>query len=427
MWQHERMELRSHKIDQNMTTHVSGGPLAGIQVLDLTSIISGPFAGQLLAELGADVVKIESPEGDTQRRIGPVLHDGMGPVYMNSNRGKRSIAIDLKKRQGCQVLYKLVRGADVLLYNMRYRAMHRLGLSYEILSDLNPRLIYAGIFGFGQDGPYADRPAYDDLIQAAAGLADFMRQKSSGEPQYVPLAIADRIAGFHAALAIAAALTERARSGCGQRLDIPMFENVVSLVLADHLGGRSFEPALDRGGYARLLIASRKPFTTKDGHVSVMPFTDEQWRRLYVITDRSEQFECDQRLRSMEMRSRHIDALYAELADILRSRTTDEWLQRFEEADIPAMPVHNLQSLFDDPHLKAIGFFQAEAHPSEGPLNRMRYANHWSRTPPAPSRPAPRLGEHGFEVLREAGFGANEIADLIEQGALFGIDRSAAE
>ncbi|QHE87035.1 CaiB/BaiF CoA transferase family protein [Hydrogenophaga sp. BPS33] len=398
------------------TKNPGDGPLAGVRVLDLSAVISGPFAGQMLAELGADVVKIEPPDGDSQRRIGPARGEGMGHIYMNSNRGKRALGLDLKKPAGRAVLLRLARTADVLLYNMRARAMERLGLSHAVLAETNPRLIFVGLFGFGQDGPYADKPAYDDLIQSAAGVAHIMSRKLSSAPQYVPLALADRNASFNAALAICAALYERERSGLGQRIDIPMFENTVSMVMADHLGGLSFEPALGEGGYARLLAAGRKPYRTQDGYIAAMPFTDRHWRRLYEVIGRADDFERDTRLHTMQSRNQHVDAIYAEFEQLLAGRPSAHWLRVFEEADVPNMPVHDLHSLLEDEHLRAVNFFPKESHPSEGVLRRTRHPNHWSRTPPQPTRPAPRVGEHSDEVLREAGFDAAEIAALVQDG-----------
>jgi len=402
------------------TQQISKGPLAGVRVLDISAVISGPFACQMLAELGADVVKIEPPDGDTQRRIGPSRSSGMGHIFMNSNRGKRALGLDLKQPAGRDVLFRLARSADVLLFNMRARAMERLGISYAALSRINPRLIYVGLFGFGQDGPYADKPAYDDLIQSVSSLAQIMARKLGSTPQYVPLAMADRNAAMNAAMAITAALYEREKSGLGQSIEIPMFENMVATLMADHLGGLSFEPALGDPGYARLLAAGRKPYKTRDGYIAAMPFTDRHWQRLYEVTGRSAEFAQDKRLHSMQLRNEHVDAIYSELEQLLASDTTAYWFQKLEEADVPAMPVNDLEGLFDDPHLKAVDFFPREAHPTEGALRRTRYPNRWSRSQPEPTRPAPRVGQHSAELLREAGFGPDEVDELLRQGVVAG-------
>lgn len=395
-------------------------PLAGLRVVDLTTVVMGPYATQALGEMGADVIKVESPEGDVVRGIGPARHDGMGPMFINANRSKRSVVLDLKHPDGKAALLRLTASADVFIYNMRPQAMARLGLGHELLSAANPRLIYVGVFGYGQEGPYAAKPAYDDLIQGASTLASLFCRSTGGPPQYVPNALADRITGLAAVNAVLAAVIERQRSGLGQRIDVPMFETLVNFVLGDHLGGLSFDPPLDAGGYARQLARSRRPYATLDGYVCALIYNDKQWRNLYRLLGRESELASDPRLRSMATRAQHIDALYAELEAVIATRSTADWLAAFDDADIPAMPLHDLGSILHDPHLVATGHFVPEDHPSEGRLTTLRTASQWSRTQPEPSRHAPRLGEHTREVLREAGLGDAEIDRLIASGAAYG-------
>lgn len=392
-------------------------PLEGLRVIDLTAVLMGPVATQTLGEMGADVIKIEAPDGDMVRLIGPVRHAGMGPVFINANRNKRSAVLDLKNSEAKAALLELVKSADVFIYNVRPQAVARLGLGYEALAAINPRLVYVGVFGYAQDGPYAAKPAYDDLIQGASGLASLFQMRDDSAPAYVPNALADRITGLTAVNAVLGALLEREKSGLGQRVDVPMFETMVNFTLGDHMGGLSFAPALDKGGYARQLAPGRRPYRTQDGFVSALIYTDKQWRSFYQLLGREAEFEHDARLKSLATRTEHVHALYAEVEAILATRSTAQWLQALHQADIPAMPVHDLQSLLTDPHLQATGHFQIEDHPSEGELLALRPAARWSRTPIANTRHAPRLGEHTREVLAEAGLSATAIDALIAQGA----------
>lgn len=393
-------------------------PLTGLKVLDLTSVLMGPYASQLLGDMGADVMKVEPPTGDTSRQIGPARHAGMGALFLNTNRSKRSICIDLKAERGKQALLRLVETADVFLYNVRPQAMARLGLSYEALSAVNPRLVYVGVFGFGQDGPYAKKAGYDDLMQGASTLSHLFVRSTGEAPQYAPAAIGDRIAGMAAVNAILAAIIERATSGRGQRIDVPMFEIMVKFILSDHMQGLSFDPPLDAGGYPRLLARSRRPYKTRDGYVCAMIYTDKQWERFLQLLGREKEMETDPRLRSLTTRTLHIDDLYADVERELGARTTAEWLAAFDVADIPSLPMHDMESVFEDPHLKAIDFFVKEDHPSEGRLNAMREPLTWSRTQPESVRSTPRQGQHTREILLEAGLSEQEIAELVAAGAV---------
>jgi len=394
------------------------GPLHGIKVIDMTSVLMGPFASQALGDMGADVIKIESPDGDLVRQIGPARHAGMGPIFLNTNRNKRSVAIDLKSAAGLKVLHRLLADADVLVYNVRPNAMARLGLDCDTVAALNPRLVYAGLFGFSQDGPYAARPAYDDLIQGGATLSYLIARASGGPPRYVPAAIADRIVGVTAVGGILAALLARHRTGRGQRVDVPMFETMVAFVMGDHLGGLSFEPPLDEGGYARQLSPERRPYRTRDGYICALVYNDKQWESFLRAVGREALLQTDPRFASFANRAGAIDHVYGELARIFEERSTAEWMALLEKADIPMLPMHDLKSVLQDPHLVATGFFAIEQHPSEGAIRTMRMPMSWSDSTPDPVRPAPRHGEHSVEVLQQAGYGADEIAQLIAQGVV---------
>ena len=393
------------------------GPLHGIRIIDMTSVLMGPFASQTLADMGADVVKVEAPVGDVVRQIGPARHAGMGPIFLNTNRNKRSVVLDLKHPDGIAVLKRLLGNADVLMYNVRPQAMARLGLDYDSVRALNPRLVYAGLFGFGQDGPYAARPAYDDLIQGAATLPHLIARASGGIPRYVPTAMADRIVGQTAVGAILATLLARARTGLGDRVDIPMFETMVAFVLGDHLGGLTFDPPLDEGGYPRQLSPERRPYRTRDGYICALVYNDKQWAGFLEGIGHASLPQEDARFASFASRAQHIDHVYGWLAQVFEQRSTEEWFALLEAADVPFMPMHDLHSVLTDPHLQATGFFETIEHPSEGTLRSMRAPPRWQATPAPAQRPAPRLGEHTLQVLREAGFSEIAIERLLACGA----------
>lgn len=400
-----------------MHTAGSGGPLKGLRILDMTSVLMGPTATQLLGDMGADVIKVEPPDGDLVRQVGPARNPGMGALYLNANRSKRSICIDLKTAEGRDLLLRLARDADALVYNVRPRAMARLGLDYEAVSAANPRIVYAGLFGFDQAGPYAAKPAYDDLIQGASGLAALIARAGDGVPRYVPSAVADRVVGLMAVGVICATLLERERSGLGQRVDIPMFETMTAFVLGDHLGGLSFEPPLDGGGYARHLTPERRPYATRDGYICALLYNDAHWQRFLLRVGEAALAE-DPRFATLASRLQNIDHVYGALRRIFLERTTRDWLELLDELDIPAAPYNDLPGILDDPQLGASDFFQRAVHPSEGPIRTMRLPARWSRTAPAVDRLAPRLGEHGIEVLHEAGLAEKDIARLLDAGAV---------
>ena len=391
------------------------GPLQGIRVLDLTTVVMGPYACQLMGDYGADVIKVESPDGDVMRSSGPMKSPGMGHLFMSTNRSKRSIVIDLKTPEGRELLLRLAKQTDVLLYNIRPQAMARLGLGYEDLRAANPRLVYVGAFGFSQRGPYAARPAYDDLIQGMSGIPWLSLKAGSAEPRYAPVILADRIVGLQVAFATMAALRHRDVSGEGQRVDVPMFENLLTIVLGEHLAGSLFEPAIGEAGYQRSLAHNRRPHRTRDGYICTLVYTDKHWRSFFAAIGQAETFKRDARFSSQNERLKYINEVYGYLAGVLATRTTAEWIDVLTEADIPVARMNSLEDVLNDEHLRAIGYFRTFEHPSEGPIKDVAIATEWSTSRPEVSRHAPTLGEHTIEVLSEAGLDASVIADLLKR------------
>ncbi|HZM34414.1 MAG TPA: CoA transferase [Burkholderiales bacterium] len=392
------------------------GPLHGVRVLDLTTVVMGPYATQILADFGADVVKVEPPEGDVMRHAWPFRHPGMGHIFLNANRNKRSVVLDLKKPAALEACLALARRCDVLVYNIRPQAMARLKLSYEELRKENLKIIYVGCFGYSQRGPYAAKAAYDDLIQGAAGIPWLLQKQGAAEPRYAPIIVADRSVGQQVASAVSAALYYRERSGKGQRVDVPMFEHLLQIVLGEHLGGYTFDPQEGEPGYARMLAPDRRPYATKDGHVCALIYNDKQWKAFFGVLGKPEMFQ-EEKYRSQEARSRNYDGAYAFVAEQMRRRTTAEWIEALERADIPVQRMNSLTDVVVDPHLAATGFFRSIEHPTEGRLRSMAVPSEWSESAPEYRRHAPRLGEHTREVLREAGVSDEVIASLLESGA----------
>lgn len=376
------------------------GPLAGIRVIDLTTIVMGPYATQILGDMGADVIKIECPSGDIFRDVPPFRHRGMGAAFLNVNRNKRSVVLNLELEEDKQCLIKLVAFADVFVYTLRPRSLARLGLDYNSLRERNPRLIHCGAYGFSEEGPYRGRPAYDDVIQAMSGTASLEGRNDPEGPKFVNTIMADKIAGLSAAYAITSALYERERSGLGQAIEVPMFETVVSFNMIEHLAGETFYPSLGSMGYDRVLSPHRKPYRTRDGYIALMPYSTEQWRRFFEIAGKP-QYAADSRFTEHTARSENIDELYRILAEILAERSTAEWIRLFETADIAMAPVLSPEDLLEDQHLRALGFFRRDNHPSEGEIRTVSSPVRFSRTPTAVERLAPRLNEHREEILKE--------------------------
>ena len=389
------------------------GPLAGVRVVDLSTMLMAPYATQILGDMGADVIKVESPEGDPVRGIGPMRNPGMGTIFLQVNRSKRSVVLDLKSEAGHTALLDIVASADVFVTNLRPHALRRLALDYGAVALHHPGIVYASLFGYGQHGRHASKPAFDDLIQGAIGVPWLAHMADGSEPRYAPTAIVDRGVALWCVGQVCAALLHRARTGQGQEIAIPMFEMMASFVLGDHLAGHAFEPPLGDMGYRRMLNPDRRPYRTADGYVCVMIYTDRHWQSFFHALGRASEFERDERYRSMTSRTEHIADIYRELAELLLTRPTDEWLALFDAADIPAMPLNTPEKLLNDPHLQETGFFSIEQHPSEGPLRSMAYPSTWSATQPGPTRHAPQLGEHTREVLGELFYDSARIDALV--------------
>ena len=392
------------------------GPLHGVRVLDLTTVVMGPYATQILADFGADVVKVEPPDGDVMRYAWPFRHPGMGSIFLNTNRNKRSVVLDLKQAAARGACLALASKSDVLVYNIRPQAMARLRLSYREVREANPRIIYVGCFGFSQRGPYAAKAAYDDMIQGAAGIPWLLKKQGATEPRYAPMIVADRSVGQQVASAVSAALYCREKTGKGQRVDVPMFEHLLQIVLGDHLGGYTFEPQHGEAGYIRILSPDRRPYETKDGYVCALIYNDKQWKAFFGVIGKPEMFFKEE-FSTQETRSRNYDKAYAMVAEELKKRTSGQWVEAFERADIPVQRMNSLDDIVADPHLAAIGYLRTVEHPSEGTIKSLAVPSEWSESAPEYRRHAPRLGEHTREVLGEAGYSAEEIDRLIAGGS----------
>ncbi|MCD2511837.1 CaiB/BaiF CoA transferase family protein [Comamonas endophytica] len=388
-------------------------PLQGLTVVDLSTVVFGPLASQILGDYGATVIKVEAPEGDSTRRTGPAREEGMAALFLGTNRNKKSVVLDLRLEQARAALQQLVARADVFMHSMRPQKLARLGIDPESLLERHPRLVYAGLHGFAQGGPYAGKPAYDDVIQGMSGIADLMQQQG-GKARYLPMVAADKTCGNVAAHAILAALMRRERTGHGGFVEIPMYESMVGFNLVEHLYGQHFAPALAGAGYPRVMAPARRPYATSDGYVAMMPYTDAHWQRFFAETGRPELAE-DARFCSMAQRTAHIDALLEIAAERISARSSAYWLQTCERLEIPVAPITRLADLQADPHLQATGFFQRLDDPAMGalnfPANPVRFDGQR-----LPLRVPPRLGEHTRGCLLEAGLAPELIDQLLAAG-----------
>ncbi|MFZ2386220.1 MAG: CoA transferase [Polaromonas sp.] len=375
-------------------------PLNGIRVLDLSTVVLGPYASQILADYGADVIKIEAPEGDSTRRTGPSTEEGMGAIFLGVNRGKRSIVLDLKTPQGREALLKLVDTADVLMHSIRPQKLAQIGLDPETLRARNRRLVYVGLHGFSQDGPYGGMPAYDDIIQGLSGCAALM-ERQTGTPQYYPTIAADKTSGLVATHAILAALYMRERTGHGSYVEIPMLESMVAFNLVEHFYGQHFDPPLAGPGYPRLLNPWRRPYRTTDGYLCAMPYTDAHWCRFFIEAGAPD-LALDAQFKDISARTRNIEKLYELAAQFIAGRSTETWLKIFNRLEIPASKMNRLEDLPQDEHLLATGFFETLQDPAMGMLRFPGVPVKFDHVRP-PVRMAPRLGEHTAELLAEIG------------------------
>jgi crotonobetainyl-CoA:carnitine CoA-transferase CaiB-like acyl-CoA transferase len=400
------------------------GPLAGIRVLDLTSTLMGPYCTQILCDMGAEVIKVESPHGDTTRYLPDGKKPAMSGMFVNLNRGKRSIVLDLKSPDGREVLARLMRQSNVFAHSMRFEAIKRLGFAYEDVKEARPDVVYANLYGYGRQGPYAHWPAYDDTIQGISGLA-MLQAEVMGEPRYVPTVVADKVAGLTAAYAIAMALFHHARTGEGQEIEIGMFETMVSFLLVEHIGGSLFDPPIADPTYRRAVAPNRRPYKTADGYISALIYNDKQWRRFVTIAGEPVELR-DPRFGTLETRSLHIDDVYAAVSNVMPTRSTAEWIEALQEAGIPAVPLKSLKDLMSDPHLEQTGFFVAR-QTKEGKLRFPGIPTRFSRTPGQIREAGPLLGEHTVSIMEEVGFTPAEVESYIKAGTVKTADAAPEE
>ena len=389
------------------------GTLDGIRVVELTTVIMGPWATQILGDMGADIIKVETPQGDTTRASGPKRNPGMGSLFLSTNRNKRSIVLDLTQPDGREALFKIIRTADVFVHNLRPKVCSKLGLEYDKFKDEFPDLIYCAAYGFRADGPLADKPAYDDIIQAASGITDLMTI-ASDQPRYVPTIMADKTSSYNIAMAILSALVGRERGTDGQAIEVPMFEALVDFSMVEHLYGATFEPPIAPMGYERLLNTMRKPYATTDGYLAVLPYTDRNWFDLFDIAGRPELKE-DPVFKTFGARIANSETVYGTLADIIATRSCAEWQQILDEKNIPVQTVMTKEMLLDDEQLNASGFWKFVDHPTEGKLRMIDPPIRFSKTPSEIRKMPPHLGQESVEILLEAGLDQNEIDRLLEK------------
>ncbi len=393
-------------------------PLEGIRIIEMTSVVLGPYACQMLGDLGADVIKVEPLEGDTNRNLGPHRNNSdMGSLYLTCNRNKRSIALNLKSDDGKTALRELIKNADVLIHNFRPQAIDRLGFSYEKVKELKSNIIYCGAYGYAKNGPYGEKGALDDSIQAASGIA-MLQSMVEGEPRYLPTIIADKTTALVVVQAVLAALFHRERSGEGQEIEVPMFETMASYIMTEHLWGKTFEPAIGEAGYVRLMAKHRRPYKTKDGlYLAILPYWDNHWDTFCTLSGRPD-LAADPRFMSMRLRLENINESYKATGEIIAHKTRQEWLDLLGDTKVPMMVVNTLDSLITDPHLVATGFWQEMDHPTEGRIRMSKPPMNFSKTPAQIRSLAPRLGEHSVEVLIEAGMDRSVIDSMLADGTI---------
>ncbi len=395
---------------------MAGGPLEGVRIVDLTSVVVGPLATQIMADHGADVIKVEAPAGDIVRSLaGKGRNPNMSGKFLHLNRNKRSLVLDLKIPAAHDALLKLLSTADVMIWNMRPPAMKRLKLTYEDVCKVNPKIICCGMYGFGQGGRYKDKPAYDSIIQGSGGIAA-LYQMGTGEPRYLPMVVADRTVGLIAVQMILMALFHRERTGEGQTIELPMFENIVKATLEEHLYLKTFVPPLGEMGDPRLIDPQSRPLPTKDGHICISANTNAQAFAVFDAIGKPE-LKTDPRLATVAARFKNTADYFSIRAAGLKQKTTADWIEIFDRTDVPAMPFQTLEQILVDPHLNDIGFFETIEHPTEGKIINMKLPNKLSCGARTDFRHAPLIGQQSVEILREAGFTDAAIAALVASGA----------
>ena len=388
--------------------------LSGVRILDLTAVVFGPYASQTLADYGAEVIKIESPAGDSTRFTGPAHEHGLSAIFQGVNRNKKSLCLDLKKAEAVEVVLKLAETADVIMHSMRPQKMVALGLGPDKLTARNPRIIYAGLYGFGEGGAYAGKPAYDDLIQGMSGVVDLV-SRQTGDARYFPTIAADKTCALIASHALLAALFQRERTGQGQTIEIPMFESMVSYIMVEHLYGHHFPEKAEPAGYPRALTPWRRPYASQDGLVAVMPYTDAHWQR-FLLAAGYPAHAADERFSTIQQRTAHIAYVYETLGTIVAKQPTQYWLDLCDREQIPAAKVNSLEDLENDPHLKSVGFFQ-DVQDDQGRTYRFtRNPVRMERSSVSPQI-APQLGQNTREILTQAGMTEAQIDHLLASGA----------
>ena len=397
-------------------TNTPKGPLRGVRVVDLTTVMLGPFCTQILGEMGAEIIKIETPEGDVNRWTGESRSPGMSTGQLIKGRNKRSIILDLKVKKVRKVFEKLIQTADVFVHNIRPKAAKRLAIDYETIAELNHNIIYASATGFGETGPFADKPAYDDLIQGASGIASLFG-KVTGTPRYVPSVMADKTTGLFLSNYISMALFHRERTGEGQKLHVPMYESFAAFVVSEHMQGQTFVPPTGPAGYTRMLTAHRKPYETKDGFICVVPYTQKHWANFLALVGRADLIK-DPRFSNQTERTKNIDTLYEIVSDSMKRRSTNDWIIALSDADIPAGPMNSPEDLFECPHLKAVEMFPEIEHPTEGRIRHIKVPAAFSTTPGGLYHHSEKLGASTNAVLNELGFSRTEITELENLGAI---------
>lgn len=380
------------------------GPLAGVKILDMSSVVLGPFATMIFGDLGAEVTKIEPGKGDLMRYAGRSPTGDLGPIYTNLNRNKASVQLDAKTELGKAALVAMIKEADVLFTNVRLAGMARLGLDYEGVKAINPSIVYVHCAGFGADGPYGTRQAYDDLIQAASGFAHLNTMRDGSPPAYAPSLVADKTVGLFATYATIAALFHRERSGQGQFVSVPMLEAFTFFNMVENLYGETFLPGNGKVAYSRSINANRKPYPTKDGHIALVPYSDEQWETFFELGGKPGVFE-DERFSTYAARTENIGALYALIEDVSATKTTQDWLDLLDKAQIPAMRFNKMEDVLTDPHLEAVGFFQTRTHPQAGDYRSMKHPVKFSATPASIRTDPPTLGADTETMLASLGLG----------------------
>ncbi len=394
------------------------GPLKGVRIVELTSVVLGPYACQMLGDLGAEVIKIEPLTGDTNRNLGPYRNtQNMSSMYLGCNRNKRSVALDLKSEAGRNAALEIIKTGDVMIHNFRPAAMQRLGLDYDKVKSVAPDIVYCATYGYSKKGPYGDKGALDDSIQAASGIA-ILQSKVEGEPRYLPTVIADKTTAQNVVQAVLAALFHKERTGQGQEIEVPMFESMVSFVMTEHLWGQSFEPPLGEAGYVRLMAKHRRPYRTKDDqYIALLPYWDNHWKTFCELSGRPELVN-DDRFKSMRERLKNINDSYRITGEIVAERTRAQWIELLGDTNVPMMVVNSLDDLIDDPQLTASGFWHEMDHPTEGRLRMSGPPINFSKTPASIRLAPPLLGEHSVEVLQEVGVSQDTIEEMLAGGSV---------